>query len=353
VLSFELGLLFPRFMELSGPVIGVPFSLESIAFFIEAVCLGLYLYGWERLSRRAHVLAGVGVAVSGLASAVFVTIVNAWMNTPRGFALDASGTIVKVDLGEAMTAPAALHETIHMALAAYAATAIAVAAIHAMMLRRAPSTFHHKAFSIALAVAVPCSLAQPIVGHFAAQRVAELQPLKLAAMEDLETTQRFAPITLGPLSIPGGLSFLAHDDPSALVIGLDQFPAADHPHSSVAVAFDVMVVLGTALAAHALIALTVRVRRRHWPSSRGFLLATMLLGPAGVIAMEAGWIVTEVGRQPWVVYDVQRTSEAVTPMPGLIVPFVTFSIVYVLLSCVVVVAMRRMVKASEPQGSET
>lgn len=341
VLSFELGLLFPGFMRHAGAVIGVPFSLESVAFFTEAVCLAIYLYGWDRLSTRAHLLAGVGVAVSGLASAVFVTIVNAWMNTPTGFQLNDHGEIVAVDHAVAMTNPAALHEVVHMALAAYLATGLGVAAIHAAMLRRRPTGFHRRALGIALAVVVPTALVQPLVGHFAAQRVAELQPMKFAAMEGLAATGPGAALTLGPLEIPGLLSLLAHNDPDAVVIGLDQFPPADHPHEITAWSFDVMVVLGSLAALYAAWVALVYLRRRRLPSSRRFLLVTMLLGPAGVIAMEAGWFVTEVGRQPWVVYGVLRTKESATPMPGLLGPFLVFSAVYVLLAALVVVAFRR------------
>jgi cytochrome d ubiquinol oxidase subunit I len=347
VLSFELGLLFPGFMQFAGAVVGIPFSLESIAFFAEAVFLGLYLYGWERLSSRAHILAGVGVAVSGLASAVFVTIVNAWMNTPRGFLTDKAGAIVSVDHAAALTNPAVWHETVHMAVAAYLSTALAVAAIHAAVLHRRPSTFHRKALGIALAIAVPTALVQPLVGHLSGQRVAELQPIKLAAMESIATTTAHAPLVIGPIEIPGLLSLLAYNDPDAVVLGLDQVPVPERPPAITAVAFVVMVGLGSAAAAYALWPAITLIRRRRWPSSRKFLLATALLGPAGMIAMEAGWSVTELGRQPWVVYGIQRTDASATPMPGMVVPFVVFSAVYALLAMLVIVALRREVRATE------
>jgi cytochrome d ubiquinol oxidase subunit I len=347
VLSFELGLLFPGFMQFAGPVVGVPFSLEAIAFFTEAVCLGLYLYGWDRLSARAHLLAGAGVAVSGLASAVFVTLVNAWMNTPRGFLTDATGKIIAIDHAVALTTPAGLHETVHMALAAYLSTGLVVAALHAAMLRRRSSTFHHKALAISLAVVVPCALLQPLVGHFAGQRVAELQPVKLAAMEGIEKTTAHAPLTIGPIEIPDLVSILAYDDPDAVVLGLDQVPVQDRPPSVTAIAFDAMVALGMAIGAYGLWVAIVYMRRKRLPASRRFLLATVLLGPAGMLAMEAGWCVTELGRQPWVVYNIQRTAAAATPAPGLAVPFAVFAAVYALLAVVVVLALRRHVRAAE------
>lgn len=173
VLSFELGLLFPTFMERAGAVIGIPFSLEGIAFFTEAIFLGLYLYGWERLRPAAHVFAGVMVAISGAASAVFVTFVNAWMNAPRGVEVIAgpSGNeIVAIDAYAAMSTPFALHEIPHTLLASYIATSLAVAGIHAWGLRRAPgSGFHAKALTLALLVTIPCALLQPVIGHFAGQ----------------------------------------------------------------------------------------------------------------------------------------------------------------------------------------
>src|SRR6478609_3058229 len=233
VLSFELGLLFPNFMAHAGPIIGMPFSLEGFAFFTEAIFLGLYLYGWDKLRPLAHVLTGIVVAVSGLASAIFVTFVNAWMNAPRGFRIE-DGKLVDIDPYGALHSPFALHEIPHTALAAYAATGFAVAGIHAWALRkRGPNIFHARALKLALAVAIPAALIQPAVGHFAGHQVAHYQPLKFAALEDEEHTEKHAPMRVGPFQIPGMLSWLATGDPDATVIGLDAFPAADRPHSIV------------------------------------------------------------------------------------------------------------------------
>jgi cytochrome d ubiquinol oxidase subunit I len=356
VLSFELGLLFPAFMEKAGPVIGLPFALEGAAFFTEAVFLGLYLYGWDRIPARLHVFAGSMVAASGLASAVFVLIANAWMNAPRGFRVGEGGAFVDVDPIAAMATPFALHEILHMAAAAYAATAFAVAAIHATRLRRNPqSAFHRHALAIALAVAVPTSLAQPLIGHYAAREVAKIQPLKLAAMEahyrtgpaslhvggipdyDARTT-RFA------IEVPGALSWLAFGDSNAPVTGLEEFPREDWPHPMVHVAFWIMIACGAWLAALSAWALLRFARRRPLSEGRGFLRALAWSGSLGFVATEAGWIVTEVGRQPWIVYGVMRTKDAVTPMPGLVVPFVGFMLIYVFLSVIVVVVLRRQVR---------
>jgi len=346
VLSFELGLLFPGFMELAGPFIGMPFSLEGIAFFTEAIFLGLYLYGWDRLRPAVHMACGAVVALSGLLSAVFVTLVNAWMNAPRGFRLD-GGRLVDIDPVAALGSPFAVHEIAHGLLAAYMATAMAVAAIHAWALLKVPgAALHRAALHLALALAIPCALAQPLVGHSAGQAVAEHQPLKLAAMEGLERTTAGAPAHLGPVSIPRGLSLMAYSDPDAVVRGLEEFPAADRPHPVVRVGFQVMVLLGTAAAGWAVLTLALWLRRwrRGLPEARSWLWLTVLLGPAGVIAMEAGWIVTEVGRQPWAVYGVLRTADAVTPVRQLWLPFSLFALIYVGLAAAATLVLVRQVR---------
>ena len=357
VLSFELGLLFPRFMREAGAVIGMPFSLEGFAFFTEAIFLGVYLYGWERVRPAAHVAAGLGVAASGLASAVFVVIANAWMNAPAGFRV-AGGRFIDINPLAAMRTPAALHEVLHMAAAAYLATGAAVAAIHAFALLRKPSAFHAKALAITLAVTAPAAVVQPFLGHLSGHQVAQLQPVKLAAMESQYKTEARAPLRFGgipdedraatpyAIEIPGGLSFLAHNDWNAVVTGLDSVAPSDRPPVITHYAFQLMVAFGMLLAAVGAWALAGRVVRGRWPQSRAFLWATVLCGPLGLLALEAGWAVTEVGRQPWVVYKVLRTADAVTPMPGLFVPFTVFSAVYLLLGVVSIVILRRYVRAS-------
>ncbi len=346
VLSFELGLLFPRFMQHAGPVIGMPFSLEGFAFFTEAIFLGIYLYGQGRVGPRLHLAAGFVVAISGVLSAVFVTIANAWMNVPRGFRVK-DGELVEIDPIAAMQSPFVLHEVVHMVLAAYLATALAVAAIHAYaLLRDSGSVFHRRALGLALCMLVPTALLQPLVGHFAGQRVAEYQPLKLAAIEQLAHTQAGAPLSIGFVEIPKALSVLAANDPDAVVRGLDAFPAADWPHPVTRWSFQVMVLLGSLAALYAAYVAVHWIRRRTLPDARRFLWATVLLGPSGVLAMEAGWIVTEVGRQPWVIYGFLRTADAVTPMKNLWVPFVTFALVYLGLAAVVVTVLVRHVRHS-------
>jgi cytochrome bd ubiquinol oxidase subunit I len=357
VLSFELGLLWPGFMRFAGPIVGVPFSLEGFAFFTEAIFLGVYLYGWERLSPRAHLLAGIVVAVSGAASAVFVLMVNAWMNTPTGVTM-AAGRIVAVDPVAGMMSPAAFPQALHMVLASYAATGLAVAGVHAWMLRHgATRGFHRRALIVALWVGAPAALLQPFSGDISARLVARSQPAKLAALEGQFLTQRGAPLRIGgwpdaqaattryALEIPHGLSMLAFHEWNAEVKGLNDFPRADWPPVvPVHVSFQVMVALGTAMAMVALWAAWVAWRKREIAEQPWLLLALVLVAPFGFIATEVGWMVTEIGRQPWVVQGLLRTSDAVTPMPGLIVPLTVFTLLYVVLGAVVVAVIGAMVR---------
>jgi len=348
VLSFELGLLWPTFMEHAGAIIGMPFSLEGFAFFTEAIFLGVYLYGWERISPRAHLAAGWAVAVSGMLSGVFVVIANAWMNAPTGFRW-VDGRAVDVDPIAAMMSPAAFPQVLHMTLAAYAATGLVVAGIHALPLLRHPrNAFHRRALSVALLIGAPAALLQPLSGDLSARLVAQWQPAKLAAMEGQFRTERGAPLRVGgwpdeaagetryAIEIPRGLSLLAFKDPGAEVKGLEAFPRPDWPPVTIVhVAFQVMVGLGSFMALVSAAALWVMSRRRELTRHRWLLRTLVLAAPMGFICTEAGWVVTEVGRQPWIVYGFMRTAEAVTPMPGLIVPFLVFTSLYAVLGVVV------------------
>ncbi len=355
-LSFELGLLWPKFMAFAGPIVGMPFSLEGFAFFLEAIFLGIYLYGWDRVSPRAHWLAGVMVLLSGTASAAFVLCANAWMNTPRGYTLAADGSLLSVDPFAAMWTPAALPEILHMTFAAFASVGFAVAGIHAFMLLRRPgAAFHRRALGLALAVGGVFACLQPLTGDLAAKHVAEHQPVKLAAMEGHWDTKRCAGLSLGgwpdeeaevtrwSVEIPCGLSFLAFGDPGAEVKGLKDVPRADRPPVAIThVAFQIMVACGMAMLAVSALAAYRRLRGLDL-AAPWFLRLLVLGAPLGIIAIEAGWTVTEVGRQPWVVQDVLRTADAVTPMPHLVVPFVTFTLLYLVLGVTVIVLLTRKV----------
>jgi cytochrome d ubiquinol oxidase subunit I len=363
VLSFELGLLWPAFMELAGPVIGMPFSLEGFAFFLEAIFLGIYLYGWQRIGPKTHLFAGAMVAFSGVLSGAFVVTANAWMNTPSGFRL-VNGEVVDVRPLAAMLNPAAGAQVVHMVLAAYAAVGVAVAGVHARFLLRDPHhAFHRRAFAIALLVGLPAALLQPLSGDWAGRVVARSQPAKFAAMEGQFATETYAPLRLGgipdpdaghtryALEIPGGLSFLAHGDPSARVTGLNDI-ARDlwPPVTAVHLAFQIMVAIGAWLAFLAIWSGALWWRNRLF-QSRLFLRAVILSTTLGLVALEAGWMVTELGRQPWIIQGVMKTSDAVTPMPGLAVPFVLFAGIYVVLAIVVVAVIGRTVRETQPSAT--
>jgi cytochrome d ubiquinol oxidase subunit I len=365
VLSFELGLLWPAFMQFAGPLIGMPFSLEGFAFFLEAIFLGLYLYGWQKLSPRTHLAAGVLVCLGGALSGAFVVTANAWMNTPAGFQV-VGGKVSDVHPFAALMSPAAAAQVVHMLLAAYTAVGIGVAGIHArLLLQDSEHPFHRRAFVIALIVALPAALLQPFSGDWAGRVVARTQIAKLAALEGQFATERGAPLRLGgipdvdaretryALEIPGGLSMLAHGDRTAQVVGLNDIPRDLWPPVAIVhIAFQVMVAIGTWLALLALWAGVLAYRRRLF-QSRLFLRAALVSTGLGFIALEAGWIVTELGRQPWIIHGVMKTADAVTPMPGLAAPFVLFTIIYIGLAGVVFALIRGTVLETVPTRRRT
>lgn len=360
VLSFELSLLFPTFMEYAGPIFGMPFSLEGFAFFTEAIFLGIYLYGWDKISPRLHLFSGVMVAVSGMMSGVFVVLANAWMNSPVGFDI-VNEQAVNIDPIKAAMSPMAFTQVLHMTIAAYAATGFLVAGIHAfMLLRDRHNIFHRKALAIALTVGGITAFLMPLSGDLSAKAVAKYQSVKLAAMEGQFKTEKSAPLRIGgipdeearetkyAIEVPYLLSFLAYADPNAEVKGLDDFPREDHPPVAVVhYAFQIMVGLGTAMMLVSLWAAFLWWRnKRKLPENKWLLRSLVLLAPVGMIAIEAGWTVTEVGRQPWIIQGVMRTKDAVTPMPGLIVPFLFFTFLYILLAIAVAWLLYRQVATS-------
>lgn len=357
MLSFELGLLWPRFMEHAGPIFGMPFSLEGTAFFIEAIALGFFLYGWNKLNRWFHWFTGVVVGVSGLASGILVVAANAWMNSPAGFDF-VNGRYLNIDPIQAMFNKAWFSQALHMCLAAFTATGFAVAGVHALMiLRNKNRDFHFKAFKIAAVFACIGAILQPLSGDISAKDVAERQPAKLAAMEALYKTEKPAPLLIGgivnekdktvkgAIKIPGALSFLAHGDFHAEVKGLDQIPENEHPPVAIThYAFQIMVGIGTLLALISVIFFINIIRKRSVIDKRWLLKLFVASIPLGYIALEAGWVVTEVGRQPWIIYGIMRTKDAVTPMPGIAYSFYIFSAIYISLSIVVTFLLYRQIK---------
>ncbi len=357
VLSFELGLLFPEFMKHAGPIFGMPFSLEGTAFFIEAIALGFFLYGWDRFNKWFHWFTGVIVGISGLASGILVVAANAWMNSPAGFD-HINGQYTNVDPIKAMFNAAWFPEALHMCLAAVAATGFAVAGVHAwMILRNRNVEFHTKSFKIAAVFAAMAALLQPLSGDISAKSVAERQPAKLAAMEAIYHTERGVPLLIGgipddaaqkvnyALPIPKALSFLAYGDLNATVKGLNDIPADQRPPVAVThYAFQIMVGLGTVMAAISILYLTIVLKKKSWRDKRWLLTLFALATPLGFIAVEAGWAVTEVGRQPWIIYGIMRTKDAVTPMPGIAVTFYIFTAVYLSLAVIVAFMLHRQIK---------
>jgi cytochrome d ubiquinol oxidase subunit I len=364
-LSFELGLLWPPFMKLAGPLIGPAFALEGYAFFIEAIFIGLYLYGWDRLRPVAHWLCGLPVALSGAASGVLVMSANSWMQNPAGFSL-VNGEATNIDPVAALVNPSWGVLAVHLILASYMATAFMVGAVYAWgMLKGRRDTYHKMGLTLALVLGTITAIAQPVSGDFAARLVARTQPVKLAAMESQFRTEQSAPLKIGgipdvnsetvccAIEIPGGLSLLATHDINATIQGLDTVPKADWPPVAlVHISFQVMVGSGLAILFFALVYWFVRWRRRE--HGRWGLRSLVLSGVLGVAAMEAGWIVTEVGRQPWIIYNVMRTADAVTPAPGIWVTFSGFVGLYVLLGVTLVWLLLRLAtgRPVEPDEEE-
>ncbi len=357
MLSFELGLLWPKFMEHAGPIFGMPFSLEGTAFFIEAIALGFFLYGWDKLNKWFHWFTGVVVGVSGLASGILVVAANAWMNSPAGFDY-VNGQYLNIDPIKAMFNDAWFTQALHMCLAAFTATGFAVAGVHALMLlKKQHNDFHYKSFKIAATFATICALLQPISGDISAKDVAQRQPAKLAAMEALYNTEKPAPLLIGGIvdeknktvknyiEIPGALSFLAHGDFKAEVKGLDQIPEDEHPPVAIThYAFQIMVGLGTVMMIISLIYFFILWKRKTILDTKWLLKLFVFAIPLGYIALEAGWVVTEVGRQPWIINGVMKTIDAVTPMPGIAWSFYLFSAIYFSLSLIVIFLLYRQIK---------
>lgn len=363
ILSFELGLLWPTYTKFAGAVIGLPFMLEGFAFFTEAIFLGLYLYGWDRLSPRAHWLCSFPIWISGLASAWFIVSANSWMNTPAGFVIK-QGKIVDINPLQAIFNPSTPYETVHMILACYVATGFAVAAVYAFaLLRGKRSEYTRKGLMVGILMAVIATPLQIVSGDFNARYLADYQPIKFAAMEGVVRTEQGVPLKIGGLAdpntgqihyaieIPNGLSLLAYRNPNATIKGLDQAPREDWPNVLlVHPSFDGMVFCG-------LFGLLVAVlfwglywfKKRTVPENRLLLWGIVLAGPLSFLAIELGWMVTELGRQPWVIYGHLRTKDAVTTAPWLNVSFLVFSLVYILLAAALIWLLLQVARRPLPQ----
>jgi cytochrome d ubiquinol oxidase subunit I len=357
ILSFEMGLLWPNFTATFGSVFGVGFAIEGFSFFIEAIFIGIYVYGWGRLSPRAHLATGIPVVISGFTGSWMVIAVNAWMNHPTGFRLQ-GGKAVDVHPLSALFGNTYLwHELLHMYVAGYIVTGFLVAAVYGVgRLRGRWGRYERTAFAIPLTIAALAAPVQVLVGDWAGREVAKYQPTKLAAIEGLGQTTRGADehllgwytdgkVKFG-IAIPHGLSLLAYHSWNAKVQGLDAVPAADRPPVNLErFAFQTMVGIGTLMAILGMFYLYVRFRRRRMPESVWFYRAVILAGPAALVALIAGWMTTEIGRQPWVVYNVMRTSQAVTGAGSLPVGYATLALTYVGVAIAVVWILRRLSRA--------
>jgi cytochrome d ubiquinol oxidase subunit I len=356
VLSFEMGLLWPNFTGTFGSVFGLGFAIEGFSFFMEAIFIGIYVYGWGRLSRRMHFVSGVPIVLTGFTGSLMVISVNAWMNHPGGFRLLA-GKVVDVDPFKALFENTYLwHELIHMYVTGYVVTGFVLAALYAFgRLRGRWGRYQRVALTITVTIAALASIAEGPVGDWAARDVTSAQPLKLAAIEGLYHTTRGAPehilgwytggqVKYG-IAIPHLLSLLAIHKWNGKVTGLESVAADQRPPVNVVrISFQTMVGIGTLLGLLSLFFFAVWIRRRRLPETPWFYRALVLAGPLSVVALIAGWVVTEVGRQPWVVYRVMPTAAAVTGAKGIPVGYGVLAASYVVVACGLVWVLHRLAR---------
>lgn len=356
LLSFELGLLWPEFMKHAGPIIGLPFSWEGTAFFLEAIALGIFLYGFGRISPWKHWTSSLVIGISGVLSGIFVVAANAWMNAPQGFVFD-KGVYQSIDPVKAMFNDAWLSQAHHMIFAAFTSVSAAVLAVHSLLyLLGRRKKLNLLAIKITAPFFIIGAILQPLSGDLAAKDVAKRQPLKLAAMESLFETQRGAPFLIGGIpntekekvdygiEIPKVLSFLAHADFNAEVKGLKEFPRDEWPPVLIVhIAFQIMIVCGVILISVSLLSILVYLKKKSFVTTPWLLKLFVLIGPLGFIAIEAGWTVTEVGRQPWIIYGFMKTKDALTNAPALQLTFWTYLFLYFVLMGVIAWLFYRLV----------
>jgi cytochrome d ubiquinol oxidase subunit I len=364
VLAFEMGLLWPGLMERFGDVFGVPFLIEGVAFFLEAIFIAIYIFGWDRLSPRAHFRLGLPLPLFALLGASSIIAANSWMNTPRGFRLDAAGNPIDVRPLDVIFNPALPHELAHFLLAALLCAGFVVASVYAVGMLKGRRDRHHRlGFLIPFTVAAIAMPLQLVVGDRAMRQVEKLQPVKFAAIELVAETSTHVPerlggymkdgVPTGGIPIPDMASLLAGFRADTQIVGMNTVPPRDRPPATIVhLAFDVMVAAAGAMTLVAAWFVLAWWRRRDLPRSRWFLRASVLAGLLSMTALEAGWITTEVGRQPWVVYGVMRTSEAVTRAPGIWGSFAIVVGIYSVVGIGLVVVLRRMARRWRESGAE-
>jgi len=364
VLSFELGILWPGLLGRFGDVFGLPFAIEGIAFFLEAIFIALYIFSWDRLHPRVHLWLGVPIPFVGALGAFSIIAANSWMNTPRGFDLDANGNPINIDPWAAILNPALRHELPHFLLAAVICAGFTVASVYAVgMLKGRRDRYHRLGFLIPFTFAALAMPPQMLVGDTAAREVVALQPVKFAAIEMVATTATHVPeriggrmengVPTGGIPIPDMASMLVGFHPGTKIVGLDTVPPDARPPATIVHwAFDVMVFTGSALMLLAVWFGFAWWRRRDLPKSRWFLRACAAAGAVSMLAMEAGWITTEVGRQPWVVYGHLRTADAVTHAPGIWGFFAIVVVLYAAVAMCLVLVLRRMARRWREGGPD-
>ena len=355
IVGLQLSLLWPQFMELAGQVIALPLFMETFAFFIEAIFLGIYLYTWDRFKNpKYHMLLLIPVAIAASMSAVFITIVNSFMNSPRGFDI-AGGEIIDIQPLLAMFTPAMPTKIGHVLTSSFMTVAFIFAAIAAYkLLKGEDQVYHKKALYLMMKLGIIFSIATAAVGDFSAKYLAEYQPEKLAAAEwHFETEKGAELIVFGVLKdgevkyairLPKALSFLVSYDFNAEVTGLEEFPEDERPPLSIHYYFNIMVAIGFLMIFLSIAFVIGKWRQWEWVESRWFRWLIVLSGPLSIVAIEAGWWLAEVGRQPWIIYGIMRTEEGATTATGVEWLFIAFGVVYLILGIGSIVVLRRMFK---------
>jgi len=355
VLSFEMGLLWPGLMGPYGDVIGLAFALEGLAFFTEAIFLGIYLYGWDRLPPRLHYRMLVPIALAGVVGSFCVVSVNGWMQDPVGFRV-VDGEVVDVDPWRALFNDAVPGLFLHMWVGAFIVVGFTVASVYAVGILRGRDDRHHRlGFLVPFAFASVAAVVQPFIGHLLGLQVGDRQPAKLAAFELATETESRAPLRLGgvlvdgearyAIEVPAVGSLIARNSLDAEVPGLDSVPPEDRPPVNlVHLSFQAMVGIGTFLALLSATFWIARWRGRDLLGSRRFLRLASACGVLGALALEAGWIATEVGRQPWIAYGELRTRDAASHSEGLWLSFGALVVTYTALTIAAVVVLRSMAR---------
>lgn len=367
IVEFELGLLWPTYINYTGAIVGPLFAFEGFAFFLEAIFFAIYLYGWDHLKPFQHWLCSFPIVIGGAASTWFIVTTNAWMNTPTGFIFK-DGKLTGIDTISAIFNPSTPYETVHMLLACYVACGFGVAALYAFsMLRGKRDTYRRYGLLLGLGMAFIATPLQIVSGDFNARYLSMKQPAKLAAMEGVFETGTNVPLHIGgfpiydtqtgkgtyylSIDIPDGLSLLAGYNPNTKIIGLNEFAPQDRPNPlPVHLSFDGMVASGFfVLGIAVLFWLLYFLRKRRIPEHRLMLLGILLAGPLSFLSVELGWMVTEEGRQPWVIYGFLRTSQAVTTAPFLDFSFLVFSLIYIVLAGTMIVLLLRQGRKPLPE----